>query len=280
MREIREIKEEAKELCRQHRGKLVGIWFLNLLVAGIMSGFVNSITTEGSGLRALGELIVCLISIAFAYGVTISFLKVKREEQVGMLDFLKEGFSVYGKILYKTLYIGACACLILLGCAFLVGAVTGIFLETETAIYIAYLVGIIVAVILLAKYSMTDFIIYDRPELKGKEALEMSKQIMPKEIVKKYLLMLLSFFGWYLLVGFIVGIGYNLLLIGMIGIAFGQISAMLIFGGILVFVALLISLIFIAPYVQMATVCFYEDLKEQVIAPQEEETVSETIPQE
>jgi len=79
-------------------------------------------------------------------------------------------------------------------------------------------------------YSLSYFIAYDNENMSGKEAVEESKKMM-KGNRGKYVLLQLSFIGWAILSIFTLYIG----------------------------------MLWLAPYMQVAMICFYEALKNKKV---------------
>ena len=101
---------------------------------------------------------------------------------------------------------------------------------------VAYIVGIVMLIIKGYSYSMIYFILYDNPTLTGKEIVEKSATIM-KNNKWRYFCLNLSFIGWAILAGFTFGIG----------------------------------MLWLIPYIQIANVHFYEDLKNNSEKPESED---------
>lgn len=94
-------------------------------------------------------------------------------------------------------------------------------------IFLWSLLLIVPGIIAAYRYSMAFYILSDNPQMTGKEALEASKKMMNGYKGKLFLLHL-SFIGWALLCLLTLGIGY----------------------------------LWLAPYIQASTACFYQNVKE------------------
>ncbi len=107
------------------------------------------------------------------------------------------------------------------------GAVSSVFSVTQVLALLAIallVIGCIVLIILLLSWSMTGFLLLDNPNFTVMQAIRRSRQLM-KRSKWRYLILLLSFLGWALL---------SILSLG-------------------------IALLWIGPYYTQARVCFYLD---------------------
>ena len=84
-----ELRQEAREALKGKWGTAVLITLIYGLIAGIFSSIL-----KGS---LIFELAWLVISVPIALGLTISFLNIKRGKDVSCIDFLKEGFSRFGR---------------------------------------------------------------------------------------------------------------------------------------------------------------------------------------
>lgn len=80
------------------------------------------------------------------------------------------------------------------------------------------------------KYVLSFKIALDEPELRAKEVIEKSKSLMIGHR-KEYFILQLSFIGWKILAYFTLGIGY----------------------------------LWLIPYIQISTICFYDKLRENIV---------------
>lgn len=80
------------------------------------------------------------------------------------------------------------------------------------------------------KYILSFKIAFDEPESSTKEVLEKSKKLMLGHR-KEYFILQLSFIGWKILAYITLGIGY----------------------------------LWLTPYIQISTICFYDKLKENMV---------------
>lgn len=248
-----EIRKEARESLKEKWGKGVLItimYFLVTLGMEIVSRLIPG----------LGAIAVAVIGVPISYGLIVSFMKLKRGEEVSCVDFLVDGFQSFGRawgvtgnIMLKLL-VPIIVAIVLLVLAMVVGipmiAVSATsYGSTTTALIgtivmvvgmIGYFVAIIWAAIRGLYYSLAMFILKDHPELTGKEIVEKSKEYMTGNRWK-YVCLSLSFIGWALLASLTLGIG----------------------------------MLWLIPYMQVALVVFYEDKAGVANTTQEETEVIE-----
>lgn len=231
----------------QARESLANKWGKGALITlayAFISWILNYLTSmfDKSSMKFIIELIVFLIELPLSFGLIISFIRLKRNEDVKAFDFLsnfsenfKRAISITWNIILKMLipivmYIVA---IILLGTS----AFTSFTSVLSTAtIGTTSIVLIIVGIILLIAagiygvikgllYSLAYYIAYDNPELSAKEAVEKSAELMNGNRGNIFVLQL-SFIGWAILAAFTLGIGF----------------------------------LWLAPYVQVSNICFYEEV--------------------
>lgn len=219
----------------------VVILFLIEWVAGLISGIIPF-------LGFLISIALLVINIPISFGLVAIFMKLKRNEQVGYADFLTIAFSnignawkVAGNIILKIL-------------PFIIGIVVSIFLmsfgiaasifsvfststhATATTAsagfgflgiigFIGYIACIIALIPRTFSYALSYFILFDNPDMSGKEIVGKSQSLMMGNRWKLFCLSL-SFIGWMILATLTFGIGY----------------------------------LWLIPYMMVAMICFYEEL--------------------
>ena len=231
----------------QARESLANKWGKGALITlayFIISYGLNYISSKFyyTSTKYINELIIFLVELPLSFGLIISFIRLKRNEDVKAFDFLsnfsenfKRAISITWNIILK-MWIAIVAyiiAIILLG----ISAFTSFASVLSTAsIGTTSIVLIIVGVVLLAfacvygfikglLYSLSYYIAYDNPELSAKEAVEKSAELMNGNRGNIFVLQL-SFIGWAILAAFTLGIGF----------------------------------LWLAPYVQVSNVCFYEEV--------------------
>lgn len=245
----------ASQIREKARNALSGKWgtaalltlsyvvlvFIIEWIAGLLAGLIPF-------LGFLISIALLVINVPLSFGFVAIFMKLKRNEQVGYADFLSIAFSnignawkVAGNIILRLL-------------PFIIGIIVSIFLmsfgiaasifsafptatraASATAVsgfgflgiigFIGYLACIICLIPKTLSYALSYFILFDNPEMSGKEIVGKSQSLM---IGKRWKLFCLSFsfIGWMFLAGLTFGIGY----------------------------------FWVLPYIMFAIICFYEEL--------------------
>lgn len=240
---ISELKKDAKLKLTGKWGLAIGI---NLIYLLITSAFSIISTKFGKTAESILSLVIAIISIPLAYGLSMSMLKLSRNEIVGLVDFITDGLKVFKRAFFLSLSILARILIpIILIC---VGITLSIFAaissEANTALLgISLLLVLASMIYLLYKalaYALTIYLLIDNPEANSKEVISKSCELM-KGNKLKYIGLFLSFIGWFLLCGIISGLA-------------SIISTIL--GAILT----LITSLVLTPYLTFAEINFYEDL--------------------
>ena len=235
-----EIRKNARESLTGKWGKGVCITLAYLLISFII-GFIQGLFKEGSITYLIIELAYLVISIPISFGLIISFMKLKRNEEVSAFDFLKDGFSKFSKAwgigfhtFLKLLLPIICLILVVVIMASLIlvsnsRAIRGnsnfngsILALVSVVLYIVSIVYIVSRALL---YALAYNIGYDNPELSSKECVLKSEKLMNGNRGNLFLLEL-SFIGWAILSSLSLGIGF----------------------------------LWLFPYMQVALVCFYDKI--------------------
>lgn len=244
---ISELKKEAKV-------KLTGKWVKAILITTvflIIMGIIEVVNTliDNNALKFIYSLVTMIINLPFSYGLTASLIKLSRDEEVGVLDFITLGLQTFKKIwnvFFSTLLRVLLPVILFFAsiCFFAVTIAQSIISGESSPLLILSIVLFIAAIIYyivkLLSYQLTSYILYDNPDASGKEIVLKSAELM-KGNKWKYIGLGLSFIGWYLLIYIAFGILMN-------------INAIL--GSIVVFV----GAILLSPYISISTINFYEDL--------------------
>lgn len=230
-----EIRKDAREALRGKWGKAVCI-VLVYFVFTFAIGFIQGLFKKGSAIYTIIDLAFLVISIPLSFGLIISFMKLKRDEEVSCFDFFKDGFSRFAKswgiwfhTLVRLLLPMVCLVLIIILMAVLTSANTLhpktlniVLVIASVALYIATIIYVVTRALL---YALAYNIGYDNPELSSKACVLKSEALM-KGNRGNYFLLELSFIGWAILACFTFGIGF----------------------------------LWLFPYMQVALVCFYEKI--------------------
>lgn len=236
----------ATNTRKEARESLAGKWGKGALITLVYAIFTSIISyieknfENNSTLSLIISIIVLIIDVPISFGFIISFIKLKRGEDVSAFSFFKDGFSnfkrAWGITLNTLVKMIVPIILIILaviifafgGVASLGSAIVGssegfsIFLLLGIVLYIAAIVYAIVKGLL---YSLSYYIAYDKKEISTKEAVNESAGLMKGNRGNLFVLEL-SFIGWAILATLTLGIGY----------------------------------LWLIPYMQVALVCFYEEL--------------------
>ena len=250
---ISELKKEARIKLSGNWIKAIIITLLYLIITSLLEVITSTIQNEI--LALCYSILVLIISLPLSYGLTVCMIKIARNEEVSIFDFVTLGLSktksvwkVYGRTLLKLILP-----IILVTIAISI-LVVNIVLQSyntftdpssfnPTLIILATILLIASLIYLILKslyYVVTTYVLYDNPNATGKEIVAKSAELMQFKR-KDYFLLNLSFIIWYLLI----------YLIGRISIAYNPIIAV---------VLTLIGLLILTPYITISIINFYEDI--------------------
>ena len=223
-----EIRRDAREALKGKWGKAICI-VLAYTLFSFLVGLIEGLVGEGSALYTIINLAYLVISLPLSFGLIISFIKLKRSEEIKSFDFLKNGFANFVKAWGITWHMFIrlllpMACLLLVIILMVVLAFAAVKTPTLSLVgvvlYIATLIYVISRSFL---YVLAYYIAYDNPELSSKACVLKSEALM-KGNRGNYFLLQLSFIGWALLA----------------------------------VLSLCIGMLWLMPYIAVAEVCFYE----------------------
>lgn len=226
----------ASESRQRARQSLSGNWKKAALITLIFL-LINFVLGLLEAIPVVGVIVALLLSTPLSYGLLTTFIKIKRGESVAYTSFIKDGLSSFKKVWFVTLHVALKLLpwlLLLMLSVFLlsgvavasaIGSSSGLLAILALALYIGSFIVIFTKTLY---YSLTNYILYDNPELSAKEIVEKSKVLMEGNRARLFLLSL-SFIGWIFLSAFTLGIGY----------------------------------LFLLPYMQVAITHFYDDLIEE-----------------
>ncbi len=207
-----ELKQQAKDTLKGRWGTIIGI----TVVYGII---VMALSLIGKLIPIVGSILALIIPIPLSFGFVGQLIKFSRKEDVGITDFFSIGFknfekswSIVGFTLIKLLpYI-----LGMFGIGIILAIFMVIYFFNQNVggillgiLPIASIIFMIVYVLMLVKsllYILTEYIGNDINDLKGKEIVNKSAELMNGHRVE-YFVLQLSFIGWALLASFTFGIG-------------------------------------------------------------------------
>lgn len=249
-----EFRAEARRNLTGKWGKAALISLAYFFITFIL-GFIQGLFKEGSFLNSLMALVNFIIEVPLSLGLVIAFVKLYNNTEVKAFDFLTSGFNNFSKswgVFFQTLLkvlipviIMIVSIIILsLGLSLALTSSIKVTAPGSTAVsssggssssaffYVLLAIGLIgyIASIIWAAtksyyYLLAPIIVAERPELSAKEAVEESEKLMNGNRAKLFWLQL-SFIGWAILCSFTFGIG----------------------------------LLWLAPYIQFASIAFYKKL--------------------
>lgn len=225
----------SSQIRAEARNNLTGKWgkaALLTLVFGVIEYLISFLLNL---IPMIGGLINLVITPVLTFGFLVSIIKLKRNEEVGYIDFFKNGFNQFGKVwgvigqtilkmLLPMIAIIISIVLIAVGGA-------GTIVSGESMGFLAilgvilYIVSLIWAIVKGFSYVLAQYILYDNPDMDSKSIVEKSEELMQGHKWAWFWLPI-TFIGWFILSVFTLGIG----------------------------------MLWIAPYLQVALVVFYEDL--------------------
>lgn len=251
-----ELKKEAISRVKGKFGKLVLIQFMYVLLTlacALVLAKVSQISNELTVVASIAYLIFMIITLPFSFGVLSSFIKISKDEKVSITDFINIGlkkFSSYWKVVLR-IFLKIIIPLILF---FIIAVFATAFILSKLPVgtdfassLLLLCLGIysiltIFMIYLILPYSLSMFVLYDNPDKTSKEILETSFYLM-KDNKWKYVKLLLSFFGWFLLVGIIT-----------------YFSTLYLPENIQLLIEYIPTL-FLIPYISISQLSFYEELK-------------------
>ncbi len=241
----------ASEIRTEARKSLIGKWGTAALLTLIYLLIMFVIELVCNFIPVIGSIAFAVINLPITFGFTVTFMKLKRNEEVSNTDFLSTGFSsfskvwgIYGHVILK---------MIIPICLMIVFLVVGIFSTISASIssssgfsligfiaIIGYIISLVYAICKGLLYSLVNFILYDNPNMTGKEIVEESERLMSGNRCMLFWLNL-TFIGWVFLASFTLGIGF----------------------------------LWLTPYIIIAQICFYESLAGKETSSSDNDPISE-----
>ncbi len=257
-----EIRSKARESLSGKWGKAALITFCFILFVFAINFIAGLLST----IPILGFLCVIatwVITLPLSYGLLVSMVRLKRGDAVECFDFftiatsnIKRVWGIVGNILLKLLPFVIAAVILMICVTYSLtsfvyhSALSMLGGSTYNEFGMASLlplfaIALVVVDILLAvkglRYALSFYLLYDHPELSGKELVEESSDYMTGNRWKLVWLQL-TFIGWMFLAAFTFGIGYFWLI----------------------------------PYMLIASIIFYEDVSGKVTTTKTSQTVVTT----
>lgn len=236
----------ASQLRANARESLTGKWGKAALLTLCYLFITYAISFLLNLIPVIGSIASLVISLPISFGFIASFIRLKRGEEVGYTDFLKIGFSNFGKTwgVFGNMILKMIVPVILVIVFIFIfgfgmgGSAVSIINSSSSSIssaagfggiaiigFIGYIASLIYAVIKGYLYSLSYYILYDNSDKSGKEIVEESASLM-KGNRWRFFWLSLTFIGWIILSAFTLYIG----------------------------------LLWVAPYMMVAQICFYENL--------------------
>ncbi len=248
----------SSELRAEARTSLKGKWSKAALLTLCYGVIMFVIEWLLAFIPVVGPIVSLVISLPISFGILVTFMKLRRNEDVSYTDFLSTGFSNFGKvwsvfgnmvlkmivpivliIVFMVVMVfglgGSISSLAVLGNSYS-GVTTG-FGGLAIVGMIGYIASLIYAVVKGYLYSLSYYILYDNQDKSGKEIVEESERLM-KGNRWSFVWLSLTFIGWAILSAFTFYIGF----------------------------------LWLTPYMMVAFVCFYEALAGKPAAAPKEET--------
>lgn len=243
-----QIRATARESLQGKWGKAALLTLVYVLITFAISFVANLIPV-------IGSIALFVIQLPIGYGFIVSFMKLKRGEEVGYTEFLSTGFSsfakvwgVFGNILLKMIIpIAVLVVAIVIMIVGVSGSIVGLTSNSSGATagfsglgiigFIAYFAALIYAMVKGLLYSLSYYILKDNENMSGKEIVEESERLM-KGNRWRYFWLGITFIGWIVLSAFTLYIG----------------------------------MLWVMPYMMVAYVCFYDDLANKTVEAKPEES--------
>lgn len=182
------------------------------------------------------SFLVTLVMCIFTAGLYYMYLNAAREKEYSYRNLVFFFKNQPDKVIVASFVMALIAWLTALPAGYYIYVTdSGTTLEQQMAVMQTYLMislgGIILNMLLTVPFTLTYYILADE-NVGGMEALKRSMQLM-KGNIGKYIALQLSFFPWYILSLFTMGIG----------------------------------MIFLMPYIQMTDIMFYRDIRGELYNP-------------
>ena len=233
----------SSDFRQEARRKLQGKWgkgaliILAYFLITLVIGFVEGLFPES--MASILSITVTVIEVPIAFGLIIAFVKLYNNEEVKAFDFLNLGFSNFKKswgLAFRTALKMIVPIILIIVSYVLIGmgivSTAGSVITGSSSGFGAIgIIGILLLIFSLIwattksfYYSLSYFVAIDNPEMSSTEAVEKSAELMKGKRWKLFCLQF-SFIGWAILSIFTLGIG----------------------------------ILWLAPYMQFATISFYKN---------------------
>lgn len=212
-----ELKAKARESLKGKWGKAALITLVYVIINWVINFILGFIPF-------IGGILVTIISLPISFGLLVTFMKLKRNEEVTYTDFLSLGFSNFGKVwgVFGNMILKLIIPIVLVVVFIMVmvfsgiGAGVGVAFRSTSATtgfsgliivgLIVYIVSLIYLMLKSYYYTLSFYILYDNPNKTGKEIVEESQKLMTGNRWSFFWLGF-TFIGWAILASFTFGIG-------------------------------------------------------------------------
>lgn len=262
---ISELKKEAITKLTGKWGLAVGVGIVYAIFYAVLQMILDFVFQNASeGVLAIISFILDILLIPFSYGILVSMIRLSRNENVGVMDFISTGLRNFGKVIKLNIVMVLklwlpilllIVSVLLLGFAFYQVSDSAITAETLpnvssspelvpaliiTAIVIE-LVAVSIMIVKTLSFSLSSYLLFDNPEATSNEIINTSVRLM-KGYKFKFVLLDFSFIGWIFLLLFTFVIAAAIV---------PTFSIIVLLAGISI----------LAPYISFTTISFYETLK-------------------
>lgn len=250
----------ASQIRAKARESLQGKWGKAALLTLVYCLITFAISFVANLIPMIGSIVLFVIELPMSYGLLVSFMKLKRDEEVGYTEFLSLGFSSFGRVwgVFGNMILKMIIPISLL-IVFLVvmifgfsGSIVGLASNSSSVAvgfsglgiigFIGYIVALIYAMVKGYLYSLSYYVLRDNENMSNKEVVEESARLMMGNRWRFFWLPI-TFIGWVILSAFTLYIG----------------------------------MLWVMPYMMVSFVCFYEDVAGKLVdTPKAEDSTPKT----
>lgn len=218
---IQETKQSAKlklKGCYFKCASATLLYFILVTIITYVLSIIQNSLQDHTIVLTMIEAIFAIISSVLSYGLIANVIAITNDKQTSITKFLDITISNFGKyvkiILWVLLKVLIPLAIFLLTLFYLFGTIIADLYNQNYLCFNAKLLplAIIVAIIALCifiyfllKYILVAFIYNADSKKSAKEIVQESNKLMKKQ-KSKYILLLLSFFGWFILFALILAI--------------------------------------------------------------------------
>lgn len=246
-------RKEARTALSKNLVAAIASNFIFILILLILNLGITYLSSKLTGLDALWTVVkVLLVLFIFplGYGIAKTYVKIANNEKVTATSFIGFGLSTISKsigvfvnILIKVIpasvVVFLVSYLIIFGVVNIAHPIQDVVKIISMFVYVAAAIAIVFITI---RYSFSLFVLAEDDTMKAKDAVNKSKEILNGK-VGEYVILLLSFIGWFIL--------YEVILLII------QINLPSIYSDLFSF----IPTIFLTPYILMTQYCYYDEAK-------------------